>query len=152
MSQENVERARAVIEDFNLGKGEFDSQGVLTKLPDEDAFDPEVEWDASESPILDLSGFYRGIEGVRHYWRTWVAAWEMRHFDFEVLDAGDRVVALFNDQVMRGRSTGIEVLVPKWAAVMTIRDGRLFRWKLYMSQSEALEAAGLSEQDAHAGS
>ena len=131
MSQENVERARAVIEDFNLGKGEFDSQGVLTKLPDEDAFDPEVEWDASESPILDLSGFYRGIEGVRHYWRTWVAAWEMRHFDFEVLDAGDRVVALFNDQVMRGRSTGIEVLVPKWAAVMTIRDGRLFRWKLY---------------------
>ena len=147
MSQENVERARGVIEDFNTGEGEFDSQGTLTKLPDEEVFDPEVEWDASESPILDLSGVYRGIEGVRLYWRTWVAAWEMRHFDFEVLDAGDRVVALFNHQVMRGRSTGIDVVVPKYAAVMTIRDGLVVHWKLYMSQSEALEAVGLSEQD-----
>jgi hypothetical protein len=112
MSQENVEVVRAVTEDFNLGKGEFDSQGMLTKLPDEEVFDPEVEWDASESPILDLSGVYRGIEGVRHYWRTWIAAWEMRHFDFEVLDAGDRVVALFNHQVMRGRSTTPDSLEP----------------------------------------
>ena len=31
---------------------------------------------------------------------------------------------------------------------MTIRDGRLFRWKLYMSQSEALEAVGLSGKNA----
>ena len=148
MSRENVERARAIIEDFITGKGEFDSQGVLTKLPDEELFDPEIEWDASEVPVLDIAGVYRGIEGVRLYWRTWVAAWEMRHFDFEVLDAGDRVVALFNHQVMRGRSTGIEVPAPKYATVSTFRDGLLVHWKLYVSQSEALGAVGLAEQDA----
>ena len=40
----------------------------------------------------------------------------------------------------------------KHAHVYTFRDGLIVHWKLYMSQSEALEAAGLSEQDAHADS
>jgi hypothetical protein len=42
-----------------------------------------------------------------------------------LVDAGDRVVTL-------------------------LKDGLMIRNKLYMSQSEALEAVGLSEQDAHA--
>jgi ketosteroid isomerase-like protein len=152
MSQENVERARSVIEDFVAGKGEFDAEGMLIKLPDEEFLDPEIEWDASETPVLDISGVYRGIEAVREYWRVWFAAWEVLPYDFEVVDAGDRVVALFDHQRMRGRSTGIEVPVPKYAAVMTFRDGRCVHWKLYMSQSEALGAVGLSEQDVHADS
>jgi hypothetical protein len=44
---------------------------------------------------------------------------------------------------LRGRSIGIEV-------PFTFRDGLMVHSKLYMSQSEALEAVGLSEQDAHA--
>jgi ketosteroid isomerase-like protein len=152
MSQENVERVRSVIEDFIAGKGEFDAEGMLIKLPDEEFLDPEIEWDASETPVLDISGVYRGIEAVREYWRVWFAAWEILPYDFEVVDAGDRVVALFDHQRMRGRSTGIEVPVPKYATVMTFRDGRCVHWKLYMNQSEALESVGLSEQDAHADS
>ena len=38
------------------------------------------------------------------------------------------------------------------AWVYTFRDGLIVHMKLYMSQSEALEAVGLSEQDAHADS
>jgi hypothetical protein len=145
MSQENVERVRAVLEDFVSRKGEFDPEGMLTKLPDEELLDPEIEWDASEVPVLDISGVYRGIEAVRQYWREWFAAWEILQYEFELVDAGDRVVALFNNQRMRGRSTGIEVPVPKYATVMTLRDGLCVHWKLYMSQSEALEAVGMSE-------
>jgi SnoaL-like domain len=152
MSQENVERLRMALEDLISGKGEFDSDGMLTKLPDEELYDPEIEWDASEVPVLDISGVYHGIEGVRQYWRQWSAAWQMLHFEYRLVDTGDRVVALFDHQHMRGRSTGMEVPVPKYATVSTIRDGLLVHWKLYMSQSEALEAVGLSEQDAHADS
>jgi hypothetical protein len=152
MSQENVERVRAVLEDFVSRKGVFDAEGLLTKMPDEEFLDPEIEWDASETPVLDISGVYRGIEAVREYWRQWFAAWEVLDYGFRLVDAGDRVVALFDHQRMRGRSTGIEVPVVKYATVMTFRDGLCVHWKLYMSQSEALEAAGLSEQDAHAGS
>jgi hypothetical protein len=152
MSQENVELVRSVIEDYVSGKGEFDTDGMLTKLPNEEILDPEIEWDASEVPVLDISGVYRGVQAVRQYWRQWFAAWEILHYEFEVVDAGERIVALFNKQRMRGRSTGIEVPVPKYATVMTIRDGLLVHWKLYMSQSEALEAVGLSGQDTHADS
>ncbi len=145
MSQENVERVRAVLEDFISGKGEFDTDGMLTKMPDEEFFDPQIEWDASEVPVLDIGGVYRGIEGVRQYWRQWFAAWQILHYQFRLVDAGDRVVALFDHQRMRGRSTGIEVPVVKYATVMTFRDGLCVHWKLYMSQSEALEAARLRE-------
>jgi len=46
---------------------------------------------------------------------------------------------------MRGRSSGIEVPMGKYAQVATFRDGLMVHWKLYTSQSEALEAVGLSE-------
>ena len=56
------------------------------------------------------------------------------------------------DLRMRGRSTGIEVPFGKVAWVFTLRDGLTVHQKLYISQSDALEAVGLSEQDAHADS
>jgi hypothetical protein len=49
---------------------------------------------------------------------------------------------------MRGRLTGIDVSLGKHAFVTTLRDGLILHNKLYMSQSEALDAVGLSEQEA----
>ena len=65
-------------------------------------------------------------------------------FEYQLVDAGDSVVALV-DQWMRGRSTGIEMPLGKYAQIYTFRDGLVVHWKLYMSQSQALEAVGLSE-------
>jgi hypothetical protein len=45
-----------------------------------------------------------------------------RSWSSRAYDAGDRVVALF-DQRMRGRSTGIEVALGKYALVYTSRTG-----------------------------
>lgn len=43
---------------------------------------------------------------------------------------------------MRGRSSGIEVPLGEHAWVTTFRDGLMIHSKLYMSQAEALQAAG----------
>ena len=51
---------------------------------------------------------------------------------------------LLLDQRMRGRSTGIEVPMGNYAHVATF-NGLVVHWKFYGSQSEALEAVGLSE-------
>ena len=91
----------------------------------------------------DIGGVYRGKNEVRQFWREWLAAWETIEFEYELVDAGDSVVVLL-DQRMRGRSTGIEVPFGKYAQVWTLRDGLLVHWEAYASQSEALEAAGLS--------
>jgi hypothetical protein len=44
-------------------------------------FDPDVEWDASEIPAPDIGGVYRDPEGVRQFWREWLAAWETVQFE-----------------------------------------------------------------------
>ena len=105
----------------------------------------KIELDASETAVLDIGGVYRGRDAVKRFWREWLAAWETMRFEYELVDAGDRVVQLF-DMQMRGRSTHIEIPFGDIAWVYTYRDGRVIHQKLYMSHSEALEAVGLSEQ------
>jgi ketosteroid isomerase-like protein len=130
-----VELMRAAFENFLAGKSEWGAE----------LLDPDVEWDASEfEEIPDITGVHRGPEAVRKFWRDWLGAWETVQFDYELVDAGDRVVALI-DQRMRGRSTGIEVPFGKYAHVYTFKEGLIVRWKAYRDDSEALKAVGLSE-------
>ena len=149
MSQANVEIARAAMEDFIAGKTEFDDDGALIRMAGEEHWHPDIELDVSEAVVPEMRGVFRGKEAVRRWWGEWLGAWEAIEFEYELLDAGNRVVALI-DQRMRGRSTGIEVSRGKYAQVLTIRDGLLVHWRFYDDQTEALEAVGLSEQDAHA--
>ena len=68
---------------------------------------------------------YRGPRAFARFWRDWLAAWETRPVRaIELVDAGDRVVALI-DQRMRGRSTGIEVPFGKYAQVYTFTGRQL---------------------------
>ena len=79
-----------------------------------------------------------------------VCNYDWLNFDFgptEFLDAGDYVfvgVALNG----RGRDSGVEVRMEGWQ-VWLIRGERAARCEEYLDRAEALEAAGLSEQDAH---
>ncbi len=134
---------RAQIEALRAGaSGQFDKEAVISKMAE--PWDPEIELDASEVPGVGLSGVYRGIDAVKQWWREWFAAWETLQFEYELIDAGDRAVMLL-DLRMRGRSSGVEVSLGKHAWVSTFRDGLMVQSKVYMSQSDALEAAGLRE-------
>jgi ketosteroid isomerase-like protein len=151
MSLENVEIARTAIEDFIAGKSEFNADGTLTRMAGEEHWHPNIELEVPEAVVPEMRGIFRGREAVRRWWGEWLGAWETVEFEYELLDAGNRVVALI-DQRMRGRSTGIEVSRGKYAQVASYRDGLLVHWRFYGDQAEALEAAGLSEQKAPADS
>jgi SnoaL-like domain len=142
MSQENVEILRAGLESFLAGTSESAREDMLGGQAE--GWDPEIELDASEAPVLDIAGVYRGRDAVQRFWREWLAAWETFRFDYELVDAGDRVVLLL-DLRMRGRSTGIDVPLDNVAWVYTYRSGLLIHQKFYMDQSEALTAVGLEE-------
>ena len=107
-------------------------------------WDPDIEVDAIESPAMDLQRVYRGRDEARQFWREWFAAWDTLRYEYELLDAEESVVVLL-DLHMRGRSTGIEMDHGKFAWVGRFRKGLIVHAKMYSSQSEALEAAGLSE-------
>jgi SnoaL-like domain len=143
MSQESMQLSRAYLDDIARASQEsLDPEATVSKMAK--FWDPEIEWDMSEGPALDLSNVYRGTEAVQQLWREWFTAWGSFQVEYELVDAGDRVVWLI-DLRMRGRSTGIEVPRGKHAWVATFKDGLIVHQKLYMSQSEALKAVGLKE-------
>jgi len=142
VSQENVELLRAGIENFLAGTSESAREDMLSRGAE--GWDPDIELDASETPVLDVSGVYRGRDAVKRFWHEWLAAWATIQAEYELVDAGDRVVMLF-DMRMRGRSTGIDAPFGKVAWVFTYRGGLLVHQKFYMGQSEALKAVGLEE-------
>lgn len=141
MSRENVELLRAYHDELlHAAEEELDPAETVSRMAK--YWHPEVEYDVSESPWPDLGGLYRGMDSVRKFWQDWLVAWQTLEFEYELVDAGDRVVTLL-DTRMRGRSTGIEVEFGKAAFITTFRDGRMFHNRFFASQAEALEAAGL---------
>jgi ketosteroid isomerase-like protein len=68
----------------------------------------------------------------------------------EVIDLGERIVLLAHVP-MRAQASGVS-LTEAFAYIATVKDGRVIHLQEYFDHAEALEAAGLSEQDAHADS
>ena len=137
MSQEIVEIARRF-------HNHFDRTGE----PLWDVIDREIE--VYDHDIPD-AGTYHGLAGYTKWLTNWGETFESWAMELaRLVDAGDQIVSLI---VMRatGRGSGVSV-ERKDAIVSTFRDGKITRIDYYNDQAQALEAVGLSEQDAHADS
>jgi ketosteroid isomerase-like protein len=140
MSQENVEIVRTLFEAFRRQQGRL-RQG---DIPFGEPYAEDVELDASALQLPDFgTGVYHGREGARRFWMDWLSAWDNVHFEYELVDAGENVVALV-DQGMQG-SEGIDIVFGEYAQVWGFANGQIVRWRIYLSQSEALEAVGVRE-------
>jgi ketosteroid isomerase-like protein len=94
---------------------------------------------------------YAGLDGLRAFMLDWTAPWAMYRIETEkAIDLGERVLLLNRDRGLREGST--QEVEGRIAALFTIRDGKVVRIDAYTTRAEALEAVGLSEQDAHADS
>jgi ketosteroid isomerase-like protein len=138
MSQENVEIIRAAFDALNRG----DLEGVL-----KDA-DPDFEFDLSRA-VGPIQGVFK-LDQTRGVLEEFLGMWEAVRWEIDELrEVGDQVAAS-TTSYLRGRD-GIEGTVrPSW--VWTFRDGRIVRQGFFQEWQEALEAVGLSKQDAHADS
>jgi limonene-1,2-epoxide hydrolase len=128
----NVEIARRIMEAFN----DEGVEGVLPFYDDDcEVYDPDVPGNRS----------YRGKEGLRAFLNLVLTGSEQTEIiDFELLPAGDRVVAL-NRTYYRGEGGAPEVEV-RDAHTMTFRDGKVVYWRLYIDRAEALTDAGLDPE------
>jgi ketosteroid isomerase-like protein len=139
MSQENVEIVRA----------HFDARNRrdLTTLFTLWRSDAEIDWSRSRGP---LKGVYRGHRELETFWNElWSTFAEVQVEPHGFTEVGSEVVVP-NTAHMKGRE-GIEV-VARSAFVFTVENGQIARLQMFQEQAEALEAVGLSEQDAHADS
>jgi ketosteroid isomerase-like protein len=138
MSQENVELLHRALDAFN--RRHIDAFLML--------MDDEVE---GVPRIAAIEGSYHGHEGMRRWWKNLLDAFP----DFtvevgEVRDLGDVTVAVVH---LRGQGAGGDTPTEAtiWYATRW-RERKCLWWRTFDTQAAALEAVGLSEQDAHADS
>jgi SnoaL-like protein len=140
MSQQNVEIVRRIYDGFPIVQERLRRGELAIGEP----FAEDVEWDASEMGLPDLGdGQLHGRAGVRQFWIAWLAPWEDVHFDYELRDAGDQVLALI-DQWMRAKDE-MNLATGRYAQLWTFSSGQVVGWKMYRDVARAFEAAGLSE-------
>jgi ketosteroid isomerase-like protein len=142
MSQENVELVR------QLQPG---PDGDLVSIIRDDAI--RAAWLQAVTPVFhaDVASVIHvigaeavthvGLDGLQAAWLEWLAPWASYRSDLDQLvDAGDRVVALVRDFGRRAPD-GPEVEMIA-AAVWTVREGKVARVEFYTDRAAALEAAG----------
>ena len=134
MSEENVEVVRRWWAGFNE-----------VGMPPLALCDEEIEIRNAED--FAMPGHYQGHEGVRRWCdQVFEIADNARVEPEEIIDVhgdGETVLMLL-------RATGIASHTKlkmefEWAAIWTVRDGKVLRAQGYMSRADALEAAGLRE-------
>jgi ketosteroid isomerase-like protein len=140
MSEENVEMVRRIVALLDQGDD-----------PD-DLLPPDFVLDFSRrllNPVV-----VRGRDEVWAFVESEGQMWEGGHLAYqpkELIDAGDKVLALVRVSG-RGQASGVEVEAYTWI-VWTFRDGKPVEWTYFGDdRASALEAVGLSEQDARADS
>ena len=135
MSQESVEIVRASFEAWN--EGDADS---LRRLYTEDV--------AIETGITELGRTFEGDDPIGRWVAEVQETWAKLRFEAERIFEADDLVVSFYRATGVGRATGIEV-VRELTCIYRIRDGRIASARIYLDRAEALEAVGLSEQDAN---
>ena len=137
MSQENVEVVRSLQDDWNRGD----------TTADPDRVHPDLEFLPRRAAT---EGAYRGLAGLERFIADTLEVFEKFELHYEYADLGERVLAWGHIHV-RARGSGIETDI-EIGGVFEFRDGKVVRWEDFGSKDKALEALGLSEQDAHADS
>jgi ketosteroid isomerase-like protein len=136
MSEENVEIVREHIEAFRRD----DVSGSMSFL------DPHVVFDASRYGSTGLGvGTAYGHEAMVQAVRRYIGAFEDYAYEVERLtDLGSGAVLAVVTETGRGKGSGVPV-ERHFAVLYTVLDGKITRITFFPSESEALEAAGLSE-------
>jgi ketosteroid isomerase-like protein len=134
MSDENVKAVRDAAAAFN--RGDLDTWSEF--------WTDDIDYRAVEGAIDDR-GPMHGKAAVRAYVQDWLDNFDnFRSEAVELLDAGeDTVIAVVRISGL-AKLSGIETDLT-YAALYTIRDGKIARGREYWTRDEALEAAGLRE-------
>ena len=116
--------------DFGVGEAEFAPDATMV-------IDPEIP----------DGGVYEGLEGIRHYTRHFLSAWDnLRIVPKSFREVGDNVV--FVPVVQNGVGTGSGIPAElHYFHLWTLRDGKVTELQSILREGRALEMAGLPPAD-----
>lgn len=141
MSEENVETARRIAENFRaaLERGHFHE----SLSEDAGLLDPDWEWvPAAEGPETER---YRGYDGFQRFMESWTEGFDQWWFEVEqFIDAGPACVVAIVRQGATGKESRVPVEIEQ-GLLFEFEAGRVIRMRNFLHPAEALKAAGLSE-------
>jgi ketosteroid isomerase-like protein len=141
MSEENVQFVAGI---FDAADG-MDKEALLAALPDlvPQLCDPNIEW--IEDPSRADSRTYRGHAGVIESWQQWLETFKQWEFEVErIIDCGGDEVFVATREHATGNLSEAPVTAANYA-VLTVRNGKIHRYREFYDEEIALEAAGLEE-------
>jgi ketosteroid isomerase-like protein len=139
VSQENVEFVEALL----AGVAGMDKKALLAALPEVIAqtCTPDIEW--VEDPTRADHRVDHGLEAVQRSWERWLEQWEEYGFEAEqFIDCGDDVLVVAREHG-RGLTSGARVAARNYV-VLTMRGGKIARYREFYDERAALEAVGLT--------
>jgi ketosteroid isomerase-like protein len=137
MSRENVEIARAAFEAWNGG-----DMDALRDLYDPDVIVRAPTGWPEPGPVVGRERLMRQFRQMRETWDADTLE------PISIVDVADQVVVRF---IWHGVGHGPESNM-EFTTVSEMRKGKVLSVEYFWDHAEALEAVGLSEQDAHADS
>ena len=146
MSEENVEKIKALLEPFDDAEiTGIDWEGEAIREILERDYSPDIELRTLESGIgIGPSSFYKGWDGLIRYFREWFepfSEYRMKWLDY--IDAGQRVLVPMEACAV-GSASGAPVEL-ELVLSYELQDGVITRLDEYDTVEQALEAAGLRE-------
>jgi ketosteroid isomerase-like protein len=132
VSRENVERGRELIDAWN--RRDARRLAALSH--------PDGEWLLPRN-LLE-GGSYRGAKAAQRMLADAADVWEEARVEIEDIRAvGDRVVIL--SRTVNVAKDGGPRVEYQSGQVLDFKDGKMIRFRPYLSHAEALEAVGLGE-------
>jgi ketosteroid isomerase-like protein len=131
VSRENVERVKAGFQRWQAGDPRF-----------LDDWDPEIEWDFSAYPLVDVPTRGRGREEFLGMLGEYFSAWhDYSATPREWIDAGDHVILVLHETARLRDSDA--VIDRDVVQVWTAEGERATLLRVFKTREEALEAVGL---------
>jgi ketosteroid isomerase-like protein len=138
MSRENVGVVRRIYERW--ARGDFSATGF---------FDPEIVYSRIGTETPGMEGEWRGLAEMSAGTREYVRAFSDLRIEAErIIDLGDDRVLVLTRQTAHGKLSGAP-FEHELADLITLEGGKIVGIAAYWHRAEALEAVGLSKQDAH---
>jgi ketosteroid isomerase-like protein len=131
MSQQNVDMARRGYEAMRSG----DMQGVLELLHSDVSVEVHTGRPDLPEVLHGLAGFIQNIQGLTEVFE------DIEIEPEEFIDLDDTLIVAIRT-VGHGRASGIRI-ENRVVHVLTIRDGKASRFRVYGTREEAFEALGM---------